>query len=203
MNRRKFIKSIPYLAAPVIVGNVNLKGWANSPMVQQLAQYAELNDKVLVLVQMFGGNDGLNTVIPLDKYDSLSVLRPNIMIPANKVLTLPNHPNTGLHPGLSELHNMYKDGMVKIIQSVGYPNPDFSHFRSTDIWSAASNSDEFLTTGWIGRFLDEEYPNFPYNYPNPDMPDPLAIQMSSLSNPVFQGPNFALGMGWILGGLIT
>ncbi len=195
MNRRKFIKSIPYLAAPVIVGNVNLKGWANSPMVQQLAQYAELNDKVLVLVQMFGGNDGLNTVIPLDKYDSLSVLRPNIMIPANKVLTLPNHPNTGLHPGLSELHNMYKDGMVKVIQSVGYPNPDFSHFRSTDIWSAASNSDEFLTTGWIGRFLDEEYPNFPYNYPNPDMPDPLAIQMSSLSNPVFQGPKFALGMG--------
>jgi len=195
MNRRKFIKSIPYLAAPVIIGNANLRSWANSPMVQQLSKYAELNDKVLVLIQMFGGNDGLNTVIPLDKYDALSVLRPNILIPSSKVLTLPNRPNTGLHPGLSELHNMYKDGMVKVVQSVGYPNPDFSHFRSTDIWSSASNSDEFLTSGWLGRYLNDAYPNFPYNYPNAEMPDPLAIQLNSLSNPVFQGPNFALGMG--------
>ena len=194
-NRRKFLKSLPYLAAPVIVGNMNLKAWADSPMVQQLAAQAELNDKILVLVQMFGGNDGLNTVIPLDKYDALSALRSNVLIPSAKVLQLPNSPNTGLHPALSEMHRMYQDGMLKVVQNVGYANPDFSHFRSSDIWNTGSDANQYVTSGWTGRFLDKEYPNFPFSYPNTDMPDPLAIQMSTQSNPLFQGASFNLGMG--------
>jgi len=83
---------------------------------------------------------------------------------------------------------------MSIVQSVGYPQPDFSHFRSMDIWMSASNSNEVLTNGWIGRYLDKRYPKFPQGYPNASMKDPLALQIGPLVSLAFMGPTANMGM---------
>ncbi len=146
-----------------------------------------VTDKILVIVQMVGGNDGLNTVLPLDQYSNLTAARPNVFIPDTAALRLNGTTATGLHPSMTGLQNLYNDGRLAIIQGVGYPNPDFSHFRGTDIWNTASDTNEVLTSGWIGRYLAHEFPNFPQGYPNAAMPDPLAIQVGSSLSSVFQG----------------
>ena len=150
-------------------------------------------DHVLVLIQMNGGNDGLNTVIPLDQYSNLSAARSNVLIPENEVLSLDGTNATGLHPAMGGLRNMYNDGKVKIIQNVGYPNQNYSHFRSTDIWLTGADWDETLDSGWVGRYLGEEWPNYPNGFPNTNMPDPLAIQIGSIVSPVCQGMNVNMG----------
>jgi uncharacterized protein (DUF1501 family) len=108
-------------------------------------------EKTLVVVQLSGGNDGLNTVIPY-RNDLYYKYRPQLAIPAEKVIRASDE--LGLHPALGKLHELYSQGYVTVINNVGYPNPDRSHFRSMDIWQSASNPDEYLTTGWIGRYLD-------------------------------------------------
>ncbi len=78
--------------------------------------------------------------------------------------------------GAESFDTLFTEGKAKVIQAVGYPQPNFSHFRATDIWMSASNSNQEVYNGWAGRYLNYEYPNFPTGYPNPDAPDPLAIQ---------------------------
>ena len=109
--------------------------------------------KVLVVVQLSGGNDGLNTVVPYEN-DIYYKNRPTIAISKNEVLKL--NSELGLHPNLGALQALYDSGELSIINSVGYPNPNRSHFRSMDIWQTASGSEEFLSTGWLGRYLDNE-----------------------------------------------
>jgi uncharacterized protein (DUF1501 family) len=112
---------------------------------------AQNNEKIVVVIQLSGGNDGLNTVIPYQNniyYKS----RPTIAIPKDKVLKL--NDEVGLNPAMESLRRLYDDGLVSVINNVGYPNPDRSHFRSMDIWQTASDSKEYLKTGWIGRYLD-------------------------------------------------
>ena len=106
---------------------------------------------ILVVLQLAGGNDGLNTVIPLGN-DEYRKARPNLGIPENSILKI--DPATGLHPSLSGLASAYQDGHLAIVQGVGYPNPNRSHFRSTEIWATAVDSDKSSTTGWIGRYFD-------------------------------------------------
>jgi uncharacterized protein (DUF1501 family) len=92
------------------------------------------------------------------------------------------------------LHSLYQAGRVGIVQGVTYPNPNKSHFRGTDIWLTASDSDQTLSTGWLGRFLDQEYDGFPNGYPNEVAPDPLAIQIGSVVSSGLQGPLGSMGM---------
>lgn len=153
-------------------------------------------DNVLVLIQLSGGNDGLNTVVPLDQYSNLTAARPDVILNENKVLSLTGTDKTGLHPSMTKMRDMYNNGNLRIVQSVGYPNQNYSHFRSTDIWVSGSDSDEVLTSGWIGRYLSEEWPNFPNGFPNENMPDPLAIQIGSVVSPVCQG--LAVNMGFAI-----
>jgi uncharacterized protein (DUF1501 family) len=80
------------------------------------------------------------------------------------------------------------------VQAVGYPQPDFSHFRATDIWMSASDSNKYVNSGWMGRYLDNEYPGFPNGYPNQSMTDPLGIQIGSVTSLTFQGPQVSMGM---------
>lgn len=143
------------------------------------------NDHVLVLVQLVGGNDGLNTVIPLTNYGDYAAARANIAIPQAKVLKLMNNIKTGLHPALTGLQSLYGNDQLAVLQSVGYPLADGSHFRSMDIWLTGADENQYLNTGWTGRFLGQTYTNFPVGYPNADMPDPLAIQIGSVISPVF------------------
>ncbi len=107
--------------------------------------------KILVVVQMAGGNDGLNTVVPYGD-DAYHRARPALRIDPKDVLKLDNY--LGLHPNLAPLKNLYDDGAMQIIQGVGYPNPNRSHFRSMDIWQSGQPEQEVVTTGWIGRYFD-------------------------------------------------
>ncbi|MCX6187930.1 MAG: DUF1501 domain-containing protein [Bacteroidetes bacterium] len=194
MKRRDFLgKSILAGISPVFIDGWSVKAMAENPLVQFLNK-AGNDDRVFVLIQLNGGNDGLNTVIPIDQYSNLSNARSNIVIPENKVLTLSGNSATGLHPAMSEMKGLYDNGLLSIVQSVGYPNPDFSHFRATDIWLTGADSNQTLETGWMGRYLDTKYPKYPTNYPNTNFPDPPAIQIGALVSPALQGNAASLGM---------
>lgn len=110
-------------------------------------------NKVVVVIQFSGGNDGLNTVIPV-RNDIYYRERPKLSIAKNDALLLTEE--TGLNPALEAFKGLYDDGSLAIMNSVGYPNPDRSHFRSMDIWQSASDSNEYITTGWLGRYLDAQ-----------------------------------------------
>ena len=110
-------------------------------------------NKVVVILQLSGGNDGLNTVIPF-RNDLYYKARPKLGIERGKALSLTDE--VGLHPALTSLKELYDDGGLSIINNVGYPNPDRSHFRSMDIWHTASQSSEYWNTGWLGRYLDAQ-----------------------------------------------
>ncbi|RYG47237.1 MAG: DUF1501 domain-containing protein [Chitinophagaceae bacterium] len=110
-------------------------------------------NKALVVIQFSGGNDGLNTVIPVTN-DIYYSSRPKIGITKEKAHVLET--DFALHPELTHLKALYEDGNLSILNSVGYPNPDRSHFRSMDIWQSASDAKEYLSTGWLGRYLDAQ-----------------------------------------------
>jgi uncharacterized protein (DUF1501 family) len=110
-------------------------------------------NKVVVVIQFSGGNDGLNTVIPV-RNDIYYRERPKLGIAKNDALLLTEE--TGLNPALQAFKGLYDDGSLAIMNSVGYPNPDRSHFRSMDIWHSASESNEYVNTGWLGRYLDAQ-----------------------------------------------
>jgi uncharacterized protein (DUF1501 family) len=116
------------------------------------------DNRVLVIVQLAGGNDGLNTLVPYAD-DAYYKMRPRIGIDAKKVLKLDDH--VGLHPEMVELHELFKDGGLAVVPNVGYPNPSRSHFRAMDIWETASPSDRMWKTGWVGRYFDAECEGVP------------------------------------------
>lgn len=151
MKRRNFIKKSA-LASSLFYVPSFVNGFNNLDLT--LAGY-----KRLVIVQLSGGNDGLNTVVPYTN-DIYYNNRPNINLQASKVLKL--NDELGLHTNLAPIKNLYDQGYLSIINNVGYPNPNRSHFRSTDIWQTASGSNEYLNSGWLGRYLDH-YGKTPHN----------------------------------------
>lgn len=194
MKRKEFLRNTALgIALPSFINGISLKAYAAHPLIKGLQQYLD-EDRVLVLIQLAGGNDGINTVIPFDQYGAYKSARTNIALPEDKLLHLNGVDKTVLHPSLTEMQHLYNDGKLGIIQSVSYPKPNFSHFRATDIWMTGCDSDKVLTTGWAGRFLNTQYPDFPNNYPNTRMPDPLAIQVGSVVSETFQGPAFPMGL---------
>lgn len=110
-------------------------------------------NKVLVVLQLTGGNDGLNTVIPV-RNDIYYRSRPSLALDKEKVLMLTD--DVALHPELTFFRSLYDEGNLSILNSVGYPEPDRSHFRSMDIWQSASEGKEIWQTGWLGRYLDAQ-----------------------------------------------
>ena len=189
MKRRVFLRSGALTTVPVMLNGFKL-GAVPFPFLTQDPG----NDRVLVLIQLNGGNDGLNCVIPVDQYSALSALRSNILIPEASVL--PIESNLGLHPSMSQLQELYMEGMMGIVHSVGYPNQDRSHFRSTDIWTTASASTEYLSTGWLGRYFYDGHPAYPEGYPNEENNSPFALTMGSLVSETCQGPltNYSLAL---------
>lgn len=197
MKRRDFlINSVPAAALlPEVIDGYSVKAFnLHSPLVQALMRGDTVTDHVLVIVQLSGGNDGLNMVIPVSDYSNYFNARSNVAIPQNRVLSIAGVNGTGLHPSMTGLQALFSEGKAKLIQAVGYPQPNFSHFRATDIWMSASNSTQEVYSGWAGRYLNYEYPNFPTGYPNTDAPDPLAIQIGSTTSLTTQGPIVNMGM---------
>ncbi len=197
MKRRDFLKNtVPVgIMLPSLMNGFAVKAFgATSPLLASLLMPYTDTDHVLVLVQLTGGNDGVNTVIPLEFYSNYYNARTNIAIAQNKVLPLTGTSKVGLNPAMTGLQSLFNEGKLKVINSVGYPTPSFSHFRATDIWMSASDSNQVLTSGWAGRYLNYEYPNFPNGYPNASMKDPLSIQIGSVTSLTLQGPAVSMGM---------
>lgn len=124
----------------------------------EMAGIAARDKRVLVLIQLAGGNDGLNTLIPHGDPAYLRA-RPGIGIPTPQVLRL--NEQVGLHPNLTGLRELYDEGKLAIVQGVGYPNPDRSHFRSMDIWQSAQPLNENPRDGWLGRALEWQFDRQP------------------------------------------
>ncbi|MBB3698003.1 DUF1501 domain-containing protein [Flammeovirga yaeyamensis] len=144
MNRRDFLKSTSLLTTGTLFTPLFLQ----QTMGKDFSPY---QGKRLVVIQFSGGNDGLNTVVPyLD--DSYYKARPQIAIQKSDVLKLDN--DLGLNGQMKGLADLYDEGYLSVINNVGYPNPNRSHFRSMDIWHTASDTNEYLNTGWLGRYLD-------------------------------------------------
>lgn len=184
MERRKFLKyTSATLATPFLFQGQWLNAMANSDAMEILGNYNP--NRKLILVQLNGGNDGLNMVIPVSQYDNLFKARENILVPQNKILKMTHE--TGLHPSMPELSNLYQEGKVKIIQGVGYPNPNLSHFRSNDIVMSASDSKTVINSGWAGRMLNKSYADYPVGYPNVKNPHPIALTIGSTSSATCQG----------------
>src|SRR5690242_8174789 len=106
---------------------------------------------ILVVLQMAGGNDGLNMVVPYAD-DAYHIARPRLRFAPDQVLKINDH--IGLNPRLTGLKSIYDDGHLAVVQGVGYPNPNRSHFRSTEIWQTASDADRTRSDGWLGRYFD-------------------------------------------------
>ncbi len=194
MKRRQFLKdTATFSMLPMAIGSFPLRTLKEGSIWHSLAAQATNTDHVLVVIELSGGNDGLNTILPIDQYSNLSQARNNVVIPQNKLLALTGYNNNGLHPSMTGMQTMFNEGKMQIIQNVGYNNQNFSHFRSSDIWLSASDSNEYYSTGFLGRYLNNEYPNFPVGYPNNNMPDPLGIQVGSFLSYAFQGPSSPMG----------
>jgi uncharacterized protein (DUF1501 family) len=195
MKRRSFFKASAAAGTvlPLTLNGMGVKAFEDSPLLRSLGRRSA-DGKVLVIINLSGGNDGLNTLIPIDQYSNLSKARNNILIPQDKVLPFWDKPSAGLHPKLSGLRDLYNNGMLSAVQAVGYPNPNYSHFRATDIWMSGSDSNESWTTGWMGRYLDGQYTGYPKGYPTTNMPDPLAIQIGQMVSLTFMGPEVNMGM---------
>lgn len=197
MRRRDFLRNtVPAgVMLPSLINGMTVKAFgAESLLMQGLFPATTDTDHVLVIVQLNGGNDGLNTVIPIEYFPNYIRARSNMYIPQQKVLGLSGNDRVGFHPAMTGMQALYNDGKMSVIHSVGYPQPNFSHFRATDIWMSASDSKEVVNSGWTGRYLNYEYPNFPNGYPNSSMPDPLAIQIGSTTSLALQGPAVSMGM---------
>lgn len=195
MKRRSFIKTTTFTSIPLLLKGIPVVASSDllSQSLEKMALSALNCDRILVIIQQNGGNDGLNTVFPLDKWSNLVNARSNILMDQKQVLSLSENLSTGLHPAMSAMKKLYDNGKMMIVQGVSYPNPIYSHFKATDIWFAGSGSKTDLDSGWLGRALDIKYPNFPNGYPTTEMPDPLAIQIGSTLPFSLQGPNINMG----------
>lgn len=145
IKRRTFLHTGSLATASLLIPGF-VKAFERNGMVPQ-------GNKVLVILQLSGGNDGLNTVIPI-RNDDYYKARPRLGIAKDQALRL--NDESGIHPILKTFKDLYEDGSLGILHGVGYPNPDRSHFRSMDIWQTGSSANEYLNTGWIGRWLDAQ-----------------------------------------------
>ncbi len=181
MNRRNFLHNMAHLAAIPSF----LPGLGQWELNNLLAQTAEA-DKILVIVRLNGGNDGLNTLMPLEQYGQLKTIRPSVILPENKYLPVKGS-SLGFHPSLAGLNSLLEEKRLAVVQSVGYAKPNFSHFRSTDIWMSGTDTDQYVSSGWMARYLENQHPDYPNAYPNPQNPHPLSIELGGESSLLFQG----------------
>ena len=188
MQRRAFLQTSA-ATLPLALSNVPV-GVPRSPLFEALT--ADPSDRVLVLIQLNGGNDGLNSFVPLDAYDDLAAVRGNILPRQSDLLHVESR--LAFHPKLAGFRDVWESGRMAAVQNVGYPDQNRSHFRSTDIWNTASPADEVYDTGWLGRHFDRVYPGFPAGFPNREARDPAAITVGNGVTETCQGlaGNFAI-----------
>lgn len=191
-SRREFLvgMSAAAIAGTTMLGQTPVRAFGRTTLLEKLRQIE--SDRILVLIHLNGGNDGLNTVVPVDN-DIYYNSRPQINIAKSN--TIPVDTGVGLHPALTGFEQLYGDGNLAIVQNVGYPDPSLSHFRSTDVWVSGSSGTEVIETGWPGRYLTAINPDFAYSLNEEDRPEkPLAVQIGGNSSMIFQGPGNYMGV---------
>lgn len=187
MKRRNFLKIFSAGAVtPFVVNGHAMRPFANRRMASLLSTCEGVSDRTLVLIQLKGGNDGVNMIIPIAQYDDYANLRPYIRVPDSgleKYITLDGTlaapDQVGLHPVMTAMKDLYDRGWVSVVQGVGYENLNQSHFKGTDLWLSGGDGtpDNFnIRTGWMGRTLNAMYPDV-MGAPTPEFPDPLGIQV--------------------------
>jgi uncharacterized protein (DUF1501 family) len=188
MNRRTFLKRASQSSAGFAVGGFLARAYGTASAVGPLAATAlSQTDRVLVLIRLDGGNDGLNTLVNFED-SAYYQARPTVHIKKEDALKLTD--TQGLHPRLTGFKELYDEGRMLALQGVGYPNPNRSHFRSTDIWMTASDTEEYLSHGWLGRYLESQTPGFPETLPE----HPLAVDIGPVLSLSLLGQNGAMGI---------
>lgn len=185
MLRRNFLKRAVQAGALLPLAS---SGMFARPLNQYLfARSAGATDRILVLINLNGGNDGLNTIIPVDDqkyYDA----RPTIALKKSDALSIGT--GLGMHPAMTQLQGLYNDGDLAVITNVGYPDQDRSHFRSTDIWHTSSPANAVWSTGWLGRYLEALHPEYPQTLPTA----PFAMQIGTSASLALQSDHGSMGM---------
>ena len=181
VSRKQFLQQMAWLSGGVAWGMGSMTGRAYAQMPAAFASAAAgvARGKALVIIQLNGGNDGLNTIIPAED-DIYFSKRPDIAIKKENGLPISN--GMYFHPGMTGIKRLYDEGQVSVIQNIGYTNPDRSHFRATDIWNTGSDAKTVWDEGWAGRYLATKYPGFPMKLPK----DPMAVQLGSVESMLFQ-----------------
>jgi len=180
-NRRSFIQALGLAGGgSMLLGGTAISATSPSPLAVALAENE--NDNILVIIRLEGGNDGLNTIVPIYDYATYANLRPTIKHQQNDLINL--NADFGIPDYMSELESVWGDGQMKVVHGVGYQNQNLSHFRSTDIW-ASTDDIEIEPTGWWGRYFEDLYPD--YITTPPEIPP--AVQIGSIGNLIFKGNN--------------
>ena len=177
-SRRSFLRNLGMVSSgTMLLSKLPVTALGASPLTQGLSS-AE-SDRILVLIRLKGGNDGLNTIVPVGQYSTYRTGRPTIAIPENELIGLDDAfamPNT-----LAPLDTFWQEGRMKVVHSAGYPDQNLSHFRSSDIWASGSEANVLDESGWLGRWLETKYPDFVLNPPV----EPPAIQIGGAGNLAF------------------
>lgn len=180
-NRRSFIQALGLVGAGgMMLGPAAVSASKPSPL--SVALSAAENDRILVIVRLKGGNDGLNTIVPVYDYATYANLRPTIRHQQSDLINL--DANFAIPNYMQPLETMWGNGAMKVVHGVGYPQQNLSHFRSSEIW-ASTDDVNFEPTGWWGRYFEDLYPDYLINPPEV----PPAIQIGSIGNLVFEGDN--------------
>ena len=169
MKRKEFIQ-LSALGSTALL----IPGFLKSAALSSLVTESGAKGKKLIVIQMSGGNDGLNTIIPYQN-DIYYKLRPSLALKKNDMLAL--NDELAMNCAMGGLKKLYDQGYVSILNNVGYPNPDLSHFRSMDIWHSASDSDKYVSTGWLGRYLDHQCDGCAKPYGAIEIDDTLSLAM--------------------------
>ncbi|MFT5280089.1 MAG: hypothetical protein ACI9P8_001729 [Bacteroidia bacterium] len=179
-DRRTFFKTLGLgIGGSMMLGGMNVGATAVSPLTKALS--AADSDRVLVFIRLKGGNDGLNTIVPIYDYSTYAAYRSTIRIEESDTFNL--NDQFAMPNFMGSLESMWGDGKMKVVHGVGYDDQNLSHFRSSDIWGTGSDASETVDSGFLGRYYEEEYPDFLNNPPS----DPLAIQIGSIGNLMFRG----------------
>jgi uncharacterized protein (DUF1501 family) len=178
-SRRSFLQALGLVGGgSILLGSKSISASVPSPLAAALA--ASESDRILVLIRLKGGNDGLNTIVPIYDYDRYANLRPTLKINPSDVYNL--SPDFGLPNFMSDLQSMWGNGAMKVVHGVGYDDSSLSHFSGSDIWASTDANDE-ARTGWWGRHFEELYPDYLVSPPE----IPPAIQIGSIGNLIFDG----------------
>jgi len=176
MQRRRFLQSSALASTLLLVPKfLHALDRPEARLATLLRDAPAEKARRLIVVQLSGGNDGLNTIIPY-RNDLYYKARPTLALKEAAGI-LPLSDDLGLHPKMTGLKALYDQGQLAVLNAVGYPNPDRSHFRSMDIWQTGSGSDQLLTTGWLGRYLDSSCAGCDLPYQALEVDDTLSLAL--------------------------